>query len=229
MAEDYNWDKNDALRLWSFGCTPDGKPNCLVDQTKGASFLAEIKDHVVGAFIQYTSGGVFADEPLRGVRYNLQDIVLHADAIHRGAGQISPTAKRVFAACQIKSGPRLLEPMYLCDISVPQDKISGVYTTLQARRGRICPDAEDNSTSSLQKIKAFLPVLESFGFTHLLRQNTGGKAFPQMIFDHWELVENYDVDVFDPATKTHGLILQTRTRKGLKAEMPDFNEYYDKL
>ena len=31
-----------------------------------------------------------------------QDIVLHADAIHRGAGQISPTAKRVFAACQMK-------------------------------------------------------------------------------------------------------------------------------
>ena len=72
MSEEYNWDKNDALRLWSFGCPPDGKPNCIVDQTKGASFLAEIKDHVVGAFLQYTGGGVFCDEPLRGVRFNLQ-------------------------------------------------------------------------------------------------------------------------------------------------------------
>jgi len=229
MAEEYGWDKNDALRLWSFGCAPDGKPNVVVDQTKGASFLAEIKDHVVGAFLQYSLGGVFCDEPLRGCRFNLMDITLHADAIHRGAGQISPAAKKVFAACQMKSGPRLLEPMYLCDITCPNDKVSGVYTTLQSRRGRICPDAEDNSLGGMSKVKAFLPVLESFGFTQLLRQNTGGKAFPQMIFDHWELIDNGDVDLFDPKTKTYACVMSSRERKGLKAEMPDFNEYYDKL
>jgi len=231
MVEEFNWDKNDALRVWTFGCAPDGKPNVLVDMTKGASFLAEIKDHVVGAFLQYSLGGVYCDEPLRGCRFNLLDITLHADAIHRGAGQISPASKKVFAACQMKSGPRLLEPLYLCDITVPNDKVSGVYTTLQSRRGRICPDAEDNSGGGLSKVKAFLPVLESFGFTQLLRQNTGGKAFPQMIFDHWELVEanKDDLDITNPATKTHQCVLEVRTRKGLKAEMPDWNEYYDKL
>jgi elongation factor 2 len=231
LVEEFNWDKNDALRVWSFGCAPDGKPNVLVDMTKGASFLAEIKDHVVGAFLQYSLGGVYCDEPLRGCRFNLLDITLHADAIHRGAGQISPASKKVFAACQMKSGPRLLEPLYLCDITVPNDKVSGVYTTLQSRRGRICPDAEDTSGGGLSKVKAFLPVLESFGFTQLLRQNTGGKAFPQMIFDHWELVEanKDDLDITNPATKTHQCVLEVRTRKGLKAEMPDWNEYHDKL
>jgi len=231
MSEDYGWDKNDALRLWSFGCAPDGKPNVLVDQTKGASFLAEIKDHMVGAFLQYSLGGVFCDEPLRGCRFNLLDITLHADAIHRGAGQIGPAAKKVFAACQMKSGARLLEPLYLCDITCPNDRVSGVYTTLQSRRGRICPDAEDQSCGGISKIKAFLPVLESFGFTQLLRQNTGGKAFPQMIFDHWELIdaEKGDVDIFDPKTKTYGCVMSSRKRKGMKEEMPDFNEYYDKL
>jgi len=131
----------------------------------------------------------------------------------------------------MKSGPRLLEPMYLCDITVPNDKVSGVYTTLQSRRGRIAPDAEDQSGGGLSKVKAYLPVLESFGFTQLLRQNTGGKAFPQMIFDHWELVESQkdDIDITNPACKTHQCIMEVRTRKGLKAEMPDFNEYYDKL
>jgi len=229
MSEDYGWDKNDALRLWSFGCAPDGKPNVLVDQTKGASFLAEIKDHMVGAFLQYSLGGVFCDEPLRGCRFNLLDITLHADAIHRGAGQIGPCAKKVLAACCMKSGPRLLEPLYLCDIQCPNDKVSGVYNTLQARRGRICPDAEDQSTGGIAKVRAFLPVLESFGFTQLLRQNTGGKAFPQMIFDHWELIEQGDPDIFDPKTKTYQCVMQSRERKGMKAEMPDFNEYYDKL
>eukprot|EP00455_Lapot_gusevi_P008830 TRINITY_DN138_c0_g1_i4.p2 TRINITY_DN138_c0_g1~~TRINITY_DN138_c0_g1_i4.p2 ORF type:complete len:686 (+),score=309.61 TRINITY_DN138_c0_g1_i4:223-2280(+) len=229
LVEEYKWDKNDALKLWTFGCPPDGKPNVLVDQTKGASFLNEIKDHMVGAFLQYTGGGVFCDEPMRGFRCNLVDITLHADAIHRGAGQISPAAKKVFGGCQIKSGPRLLEPMYLCDITVPQDKVSGVFSTLQTRRGRVVPDADDGSVGSLIHVKAYLPVLESFGFTQVLRQNTSGKAFPQMIFDHWEMVDGYNIDAYDPSTKTNEIIMNVRRRKGMREEMPDFNDYYDKL
>lgn len=63
-------------------------------------------------------------------------------------------------------------------------------------------------------------MLESFGFTQLLRQNTGGKAFPQMIFDHWELIDKDDVDIFDPKTKSYACVMSSRERKGLKAEMP---------
>ena len=72
----------------------------------------------------------------------------------------------------------------------------------------------------IPQVRAFLPVLESFGFTQLLRQNTGGKAFPQMIFDHWELIEQGDPDIFDPKTKTYQCVMQSRERKGMKAEMP---------
>lgn len=37
-------------------------------------------------------------------------------------------------------------------------------------------------------VKAYLPVSESFGFNGELRQHTAGQAFPQSVFDHWELV-----------------------------------------
>ena len=37
-------------------------------------------------------------------------------------------------------------------------------------------------------IKAFLPVAESFGFNGELRSHTAGKAFPQSVFDHWEVM-----------------------------------------
>jgi translation elongation factor EF-G len=36
-------------------------------------------------------------------------------------------------------------------------------------------------------VKAYLPVNESFGFTADLRSNTGGQAFPQCVFDHWQV------------------------------------------
>ena len=37
-------------------------------------------------------------------------------------------------------------------------------------------------------VKAYLPVNESFGFTADLRSNTGGQAFPQCMFDHWQVL-----------------------------------------
>ena len=89
----------------SFGCAPEALANLLVDATKGVQYLNEIKDSVVGAFIQASMCGVFCDEIMRGVCFKIEDVVLHADAIHRGAGQIMPCARKVFYACQIKSKP----------------------------------------------------------------------------------------------------------------------------
>ena len=37
-------------------------------------------------------------------------------------------------------------------------------------------------------VKAYLPVAESFGFNGELRSHTAGQAFPQSVFDHWEVM-----------------------------------------
>ena len=55
---------------------------------------------------------------MRGVRFNIHDVTLHADAIHRGGGQIIPTARRCIYACVLTASPRLLEPVYLCEVQV---------------------------------------------------------------------------------------------------------------
>jgi elongation factor 2 len=225
MADEFKWEVGDARKIWAFGCPPDGKANLLVDMTKGATYLSEIKDSMVGSFFQSTAAGVFCDEAMRGIRFNLEDITLHPDSIHRGAGQIMPTTKRALFACQFKADPGLLEPVYLCDITVPNHAISGVYSTLNARRGMI-EGKEDRPGTPLCKVKAFLPVLESFGFTQLLRQNTSGQAFPQMIFSHWAMITG---DVFEDGSMVNKVIMDVRKRKGLKEELPEFNDYYDKL
>merc|ERR1711988_1542922 len=120
---------------WTFGCPPDGIPNVIVDCTKGVQYLNEVRDSVIGAFLQATCAGIICEEALRGIRFTLTDVTMHADAIHRGAGQIMPPTKRAIYACQIKSGAALLEPLYVCDITVPQSAVSGVYSTLNQRRG----------------------------------------------------------------------------------------------
>merc|ERR1719273_589487 len=187
LAERYSWDVNHARKIWCFGCPPDAKANILCDVSKGVQFLHEIKDHCVSSFTNSTGGGVICDEVLRGCRFNIEDVTLHADAIHRGAGQIMPCARKVYYAAEIASSPKMMEPMYLIDITVPQNAHSGVYSTLNKRRGEI-HKIEERIGTPLTQIQAFLPVMESFGFTEMLRKSTGGQAFPQMKFSHWQMV-----------------------------------------
>lgn len=225
LANDYGWNVGDARKIWSFGCPPDALPNFLVDAAKGVQFLNEIKDHMMGAFMQVSCGGVLCDEMWRGIRINIDDVTLHADAIHRGAGQIMPCAKKVLFACQLASSPIIYEPMYLVDITVPNSALSGVYQTLNARRGVVDSMVERIGTPLVQ-IRSFLPVAESFGFTQMLRQKTAGQAFPQMKFDHWAKANGNPVIEGSQANKA---LLKIRERKGLKTELPEFMDYYDRI
>ena len=58
---------------------------------------------------------------------------------------------------------------------------------LNRRRGHVFEEAQTPGTPMFV-VKAYLPVNESFGFTADLRSNTGGQAFPQCIFDHWQVM-----------------------------------------
>jgi elongation factor 2 len=225
LVEKHGWNKDEAVKLWTFGCPPDAIPNVLVDATKGVQYLNEIKDSMVGGFIQATAAGIICEEAMNGTRFNLVDMTMHADAIHRGAGQIMPPCKRAMYACQIKSGPRILEPLYRVDITVPNNQMSGVYNTLNQRRG-VVETTEERPGTPLVKVCAFLPVLESFGFTQLLRQNTSGTAFPQMIFSHWDKLNG---NPMEEGSQAHQVVMDVRKRKGMKMELPKFNDYYDKL
>lgn len=61
---------------------------------------------------------------------NIHEVELHADAIHRGGGQIIPTARRVYYAAELTAEPRLLEPVFLAEITCPSEAMSGVYQCL---------------------------------------------------------------------------------------------------
>lgn len=225
LSDEYGWDSSEARKIWSFGCPPDSISNVIVDMTKGVQYLQECKDYIIGGFMDATNGGVLCDEVIRGIRYNIEDVKLHSDPAHRGQGQIMPCAKSVFYACQIASGPKLLEPVYLVDIIVPQQSLNGVFTTLNQRRGKF-ENMEDCSGSPLTKVQGFLPVLESFGFIELLRKNTSGQAFAQLKFNHWQHI---DGDPMIQGTTAYEIMMDVRKRKGLKEQIPNFNDYYVKL
>lgn len=184
LVENYEWDKTDANKVWCYG--PDNQgPNMLVDVAKGVQFLNEIKDSMEAAFQWVTKEGVMCEENMRGCRFDIHDVTLHADTIHRGGSQIIPTARRVFYACELVSSPAFQEPIFLCEIQAPDDCVGPIYQCLTQRRGIVIGE-EPISGTPLVAMKAYLPVGESFGFTQALRASTSGRAFPQCVFDHWE-------------------------------------------
>ena len=161
LVNDFGWESAEAKRLWVFGPDSQG-PNILVDQTKSAQYLGEIRDSLENAFQWVTREAVLTEETMRGVRFNILNVELHSDSIHRGGGQIIPAARRVYLGAELTANPRLQEPVYLVEITCPADVIGGVYSCIGQRRGTIV--SEDPMTGTfLTVIKAYLPVAESFG------------------------------------------------------------------
>jgi len=224
LNEKFGWDQTEARKLWCFG--PDGTgPNMLLDVTKAVQYLNEIKDSVGAAFSWATKEGVMCEENMRAVRFNLVDVTLHTDSIHRGGSQIVPTARACFYASYITAAPRIMEPVYLVEIQCPENAIGGVYATLSRKRGHVFSEEQRQGTP-IYNIKAYLPVNESFGFTSDLRAATSGQAFPQCVFDHWQIM---NWDPCESGSRTYDIVMGIRKRKGLKEELPDLSRYLDKL
>lgn len=220
----YGFARDDVLKIWGFGPGGNG-PNMVLDVTTGVQYLNEVRDHCMNGFQSATENGPLAEEACVGLIFKVHDAKLHSDSIHRGGAQITPCFKRACWASMLCAQPRFLEPMYLVDITAPEDCVGSVYTVLTSRRGEVEEDNPREGTP-LHQIRAYLPVSESFGFDAVLRQETSGRAFPQCSFSHWKLIEQ---DPLVATTSAGQLLMSIRKRKGLKEEMPAASRYEDRL
>merc|ERR1719163_1146743 len=223
LREKFEWDDNAARKIWCWGPETEGA-NLVVDKTQGVQYLLEIKEHINSAWQWISKEGPLCEENMRGVKMNMMDVTMHADSIHRGAGQIAPPMRRCSFAALMTGNPTLQEPVFLVEITCPSEAMSGVYSCMNLRRGCVFEENEREGTP-LRQVKAYLPVAESFGFVAALRQQTGGQAFPQCVFDHWD---NMPGNAMEDG-KIQELCLANRKRKNLKVEMPKLADYNDKL
>ncbi|KAF8104075.1 hypothetical protein N665_0181s0094 [Sinapis alba] len=224
LSEEFGWDKDIAKKIWSFGPETTG-PNMVVDMCKGVQYLNEIKDSVVSGFQWASKEGPLCEENMRGICFEVCDVILHSDAIHRGGGQIITTARRVLYASQLTAKPRLVEPVYLVEIQAPEQALGGIYSLLNQKRGHVFEEMRKEGTP-LYNIKAYLPVLESFGFSGQLRAATSGQAFPQAIFDHWDMLTS---DPMENGSQAFAIVADIRKRKGLKLQVTPLSDLEDKL
>lgn len=224
LVDQYDFDLAHTKKIWCFGPNGSG-PNMLVDVSKGVQNLHEIKDTVTAGFQWATSEGVLAESTVRGVKFNFQDAYFRGDHTHHGGGQIIPATRRVMFAAMLTAKPRLYEPVYLVEVMCPKTCLGSTINLLSRRRGVIV-DQQHQEGTPMCSVKGHMPVNESFGFNGELRGDTGGQAFPQFIFDHWQLLPG---DPLDPTSKAGEIVTDIRQRKGLSVVVPALENFLDKL
>ncbi|KAK6118104.1 hypothetical protein DH2020_048153 [Rehmannia glutinosa] len=204
----YDWDLLAARSIWAFG--PDRQVS-------------------MGA-----REGPLCDEPIRNVKFKIVDAKIAPEPLNRGTGQIIPTARRVAYSAFLMASPRLMEPVYYVEIQTPIDCVSAIYTVLSRRRGHVTADVPQPGTPAYI-VKAFLPVIESFGFETDLRYHTQGQAFCLSVFDHWAIVPGDPLDKsivlrpLEPAPIQHlarEFMVKTRRRKGMSEDV-SINKFFD--
>lgn len=233
----YDWDLLAARSIWAFGPDITG-PNILVDDTLPSevdkSLLGTVKDSIVQGFQWGTREGPLCEEPIRNVKFKILDAVIANEPLHRGGGQVIPTARRVAYSAFLMATPRLMEPYLFVEVQAPADCVSAVYTVLARRRGHVTQDAPVPG-SPLYTIKAFIPAIDSFGFETDLRTHTQGQAFCLSVFHHWQIVPGDPLDKsivirpLEPQPATHlarEFMIKTRRRKGLSEDV-SINKFFD--
>jgi len=124
--------------------------------------------------------------------------------------------------------------VYYVEIQTPADCVSAIYTVLAKRRGHVTADVPKPGTP-IFIVKAYLPVVESFGFETDLRYHTQGQAFCLSVFDHWQVVPGDPLDKsivlrpLEPAAMqalARDFMVKTRRRKGMTDDV-SISKFFD--
>jgi len=155
-----------------------GKGYEYVDVIKGGAIPREFIPAVNKGIVKTMEKGVMADFPVVDVKVVLLDGKHHpvdsSDMAFQLCGSIA------FKQAFMKAKPVLLEPVMKVEINTPDDYIGNVVGDLNKRRGKV--ETMRRYRKGSQKINAFVPLMEMFGYATTLRNISSGRANYSMEF-----------------------------------------------
>ena len=153
----------------------------FVDITKGGVIPKEYIPSVQKGLAAAMNKGPFAGYPVVDVKCVLVDGSSHPVDSSDMAFQLC--AQMCFKQAFMKASPVLLEPVMKVEINTPDDYIGNVTGDLNKRRGRI--EAMRRFRKGSQKLDAFVPLMEMFGYATALRNLSSGRANYSMEFHQY--------------------------------------------
>ena len=160
----------------------------------GSGFIFESK--IVGGAVpkEYIPGvekglesakenGLLAGYPVTDFKATLVDGAFHDVDSSVLAFEIASRA--AFRELKGQGDPRLMEPVMAVEVVTPEDYMGDVIGDLNSRRGQI---QGSEPRGNAVAIKAFVPLVNMFGYVSDLRGMSQGRAQFTMLFDHYDEV-----------------------------------------
>ncbi|CAK0786123.1 hypothetical protein CVIRNUC_009336 [Coccomyxa viridis] len=203
--------------------------------------LHSIQSGLATGFQLAAAAGPLCDEPMWGIAFEVAvrvnvpaaGISLAEDVYGPFSGQVTSAVRQAMRRAVLEAHVRLVEAMFLCEVSSTAEVLSGTYAVLGKRRSRVVRE-ELREGSGLFSILAFMPAQASFGLADDLRRRTSGGASAALMLSHWERlqVDPFFVPVTEEEREEFGeegqgvgtanlartLLDEVRRRKGLAVD-----------
>ena len=143
----------------------------FVNEVKGGNIPKEFIPNIEKGFLEVMQIGILAGYPVETMRVVLLDGKVHTE--DSSALDFEIVAKNAFKQVATLANPILLEPIMNAEIECPEDYLGKVTSDINRKRG-IITEIKENGTK--RKIRAQVPLLETFGYISDLRTLTSGRG-----------------------------------------------------
>jgi len=165
--------------------------NCIV----GGSIDARFMPAILKGIMEKIEVGPLTGSYARDIRVYVYDGKMHPVDSNEISFRLA--GRNAFSTAFKNAGPKILEPVYDVEISVPSDRMGDVISDLQGRRGMVLGMS---SEKRFEVIKAKAPLAEMNKYSTALSSITGGRAMYSMKFAEYAQVPG---DVQDAVIKAY--------------------------
>ena len=153
--------------------------NCIVGGVIDNRFMPAI----LKGIMEKMQNGPMSQCRVRDIRVSVYDGSMHS--VDSNDAAFKTAALMAFRDGFMQAKPKLMEPVYEIEVTVPADYMGDVMSDISTRRGQIQGmDAE----GSIQKIKAQVPLKELDHYATRLKSMTQGSASYTRSFSHYAAV-----------------------------------------
>ncbi|MFH1161089.1 MAG: elongation factor G [bacterium] len=162
------------------------------EKIKGGAIPTEFIPSVNKGIRKTLEKGILAGYPVVDVKVVLIDGAFHP--VDSSDMAFQTCASICFKQGFLKANPILLEPVMKVEVNTPDEYIGDIVTNLNRRRGKI--EAMRRYRKGSQKVNAFVPLMEMFGYATQLRNLSSGRAnYSMEFFEYQPLPKNLQEEI----------------------------------
>ena len=164
---------------------PWGGKLVFINSVVGGAIDTRFMPAILKGIMDCMERGPLTGSYARDVRVVVYDGKMHP--VDSNELSFTLAARHAFSDAFKIAGPKILEPIYDLEVSVPGDYMGDVMSDLQGRRAMIMGM---DSEAGYQKLQAKIPLKELASYSISLSSLTGGRASFTTKFSSYELVPN---------------------------------------